>query len=109
MRSPLGWLLILSIWMYRWVSARINFTRNCLYRQSCSRHVEAVARSGGFVAALAAMKHRFRACRPGYTFEYDDDAWWIACVDGQAIPSAAASDVLWAEARACRVPVDSFS
>lgn len=108
MRSPLARLLVVAIHLYRWMARRVGFSRTCLYRESCSAHVEAVARTRGFTAAWSAMMTRFSSCRPGYTFEYDDTGWWIATVDAQSVHAGEASGALVAEARACRVPVDSY-
>jgi putative component of membrane protein insertase Oxa1/YidC/SpoIIIJ protein YidD len=105
MRSPLASILIVAIRMYRAAGRRIDRSRSCLYDVSCSRHVERVAAAHGFVAAMSAMRRRFSACRPQYSFEYDDAQWWIATRDGQIITSDEASPALISEARACRVPV----
>jgi uncharacterized protein len=104
--SPLAFLLIAAIHAYRLMAQPITRSRSCLYNTSCSRHVERVARDAGFLAAVAAMRQRFSACRPGYTFEYDDAGWWIVCKDGQRIQSSEVSSALVVEAKACCVPVN---
>ena len=109
MRSPLASLFVAAIHLYRLISRHFPRDRSCLYSTSCSRHVERVARERGFSEAVAAMRLRFSACRPGYAFEYDDVQWWIVCQDNQRIPAAEASPPLVEEAKACLVPVDAFA
>lgn len=53
-------------------------------------------------AGLRAMRHRFANCRPGYTFEFADDSWSVACVAGAVIPASEASDALHLEAGVVR-------
>jgi putative component of membrane protein insertase Oxa1/YidC/SpoIIIJ protein YidD len=104
---PLAWLLVLSIKAYRIASRVVPRTRSCLFAVSCSRHVEQETRRRGFRAGVRAMRSRFAACRPGYTFEYDDESWWLIGVEGTAVASANLSPALVTEARACRIPVDA--
>jgi len=58
--------------------------RVCLFRESCSVHVEHVARESGSVAAFRALIKRFRCCRPGYSFQFttETNAWELICADG---------------------------
>lgn len=108
MRSPLAWALILAIKLYRQVSWIDRRNRSCLFAVSCSRHVEQETRSHGFVEGVRSMRARFAACRPGYTFEYDDHTWWLVASEGTVVPSPDLSPALVAEAMACRVPVKRF-
>jgi len=68
--------------------------RRCLFRESCSQHVERVARERGGFAALKAFLARARSCRPGYGFQWDANAgtWFLVCADGAKIPAAKVSD-----------------
>lgn len=68
-----------------------GFRRNCLFGVSCSRHVEAIARERGGRAAIRAMRVRFANCRPGYSFEFEDDSWHIECVGGMRVAAEDAS------------------
>jgi putative component of membrane protein insertase Oxa1/YidC/SpoIIIJ protein YidD len=95
-------LLITGIRGYRAVKPLLPRRGQCLFAVSCSRHVELIARNQGFRAALAAMRHRLRACRPGYHFEYQNDGWRIVCRNGAVIGEADASPGLAAEAALCR-------
>lgn len=104
MRSPLAYLLVATILLYRVVATRISRTRSCLYKQSCSVAVESCTWESGFLAGLATMRGRFSSCRPGYSFEYDDEGWGIVCVNGSRIAAEDASDALVSEAQACGVP-----
>lgn len=67
--------------------------RHCLFRESCSQHVERIAREHGGFAALKAFLARARSCRPGYSFEWSTDsgAWLLVCANGAKIPAAKAS------------------
>lgn len=99
---PAG-MLVAAIRLYRWLARRIPWSRNCLYGISCSRHVERVAREAGLRAAVRAMRARWAACRPGYSFEYSDKSWRLRCADGSVIPPADASPVVHQEAAMCRL------
>jgi hypothetical protein len=44
------------------------------------------------------MRLRFANCRPGYTFEFDGDSWWVECVAGMRIDQSQASIHLHREA-----------
>jgi hypothetical protein len=51
--------------------------------------------------AVRAVRARFAACRPGYSFEFGDGRWQVRCVDGSVIGRADASPALHAEAATC--------
>jgi|ERR1035437_4482777 putative component of membrane protein insertase Oxa1/YidC/SpoIIIJ protein YidD len=78
-----SWLLIRAIHIYRQLMSETK-RRHCLFRQSCSHHVEFVARDKGTWAALGALRARVRACRPGYAFVVDaaSHSWVMVCRDG---------------------------
>jgi putative component of membrane protein insertase Oxa1/YidC/SpoIIIJ protein YidD len=95
-------LLIAAIQLYRAVAWRIPRTRDCLFVISCSRHVERIAAERGFWPAMRAMRARFAACRPGYSFEYEGCGWRAMCVDGSVIAAADASNVVRHEAAVCQ-------
>lgn len=90
--------MIGAIRAYR-LGARITgFNRNCLFDVSCSRHVEAIAREQGALAAIRAMRARFANCRPGYSFEFGEHSWRVECVAGMRLEQAQASVHLHREA-----------
>lgn len=93
--------LVAAIHLYRWVARHIRWSRRCLFALSCSRHAEQVAREKGAGVALHAIRARFAACRPGYSFEFGGGAWQVRCVDGSVIVCADASAAVHAEAAAC--------
>jgi len=68
--------------------------RRCLFQESCSQHVERIAREHGGWVALKAFLARARSCRPGYSFEWGttSSAWFLVCADGAKIPAAKVSD-----------------
>lgn len=94
-------ILVAAIHIYRWTARRLPWSRRCLFAVSCSRHVERVARESGIRMAVSELRARFAACRPGYSFEFDDACWQVHCVDGSVIDRADASPVVHAEARTC--------
>ncbi|MDZ7360378.1 MAG: membrane protein insertion efficiency factor YidD [candidate division KSB1 bacterium] len=68
--------------------------RRCLFRESCSAYVERSAREGGSLAAIRALRRRYRCCRPGYGFQFkaETNNWELVCADGSRFsPSEAAS------------------
>lgn len=78
--------------------------RRCLFRESCSQHVERIAREQGGLAALKAFLARARRCRPGYGFEWEahTGTWFLVCADGSKIPPAHAATHLAAEYQVVR-------
>jgi len=77
------YFVIWIIWIYRWLMPS-GHRKVCLFRESCSMHVERVARESGCVAAFCALIKRFCCCRPGYSFQFTDEtnAWEFVCADG---------------------------
>ncbi len=73
--------------------------RRCLFRESCSHHVERIARERGGIAAIKAFLARARHCRPGYGFEWDADsgAWFLVCTNGAKIPKVMVSEHILSE------------
>ncbi len=68
----MSWLLRLPIWLY-WIAWPEGRRRQCLFAESCSRHVYRVASSHGLGAGLRALLLRVRRCRPGWTILPSDD------------------------------------
>ena len=81
--SSVSWLLIRAIHIYRRLIPSA-WKRCCLFRESCSLHVERMARDEGAWAALVALWRRGKACRPGYSFIVDaaSRSWVMQCRDG---------------------------
>lgn len=67
------WGLVGAIHLYRRIARRIRWRGRCLFAVSCSRHAERVAREEGAGVAMRAIRARFAACRPGYSFEFGGD------------------------------------
>ncbi len=91
-------VIILFIQLYRRLIP-LEKRKRCLFRESCSQHVERIAQEHGAWAALRAFLVRARRCRPGYGFEWSMDAetWRLVCADGSKIPAAMASAHVTAE------------
>jgi len=87
------YLLIWVVRVYR-VVVPPQWRRSCLFRESCSVHVERIAVEQGAMAALGAAWRRFCACRPGYSFEVDAQttAWELVCVDGSRFSGGLVAD-----------------
>lgn len=96
-----AWGLVAAIHFYRWMARRIRWSRRCLFAVSCSRYAEQAARAHGAGVAVRAIRARFAACRPGYSFEFGCAGWQVRCVDGSVIAAGDASPVVHAEAAAC--------
>jgi uncharacterized protein len=58
-------LLLAAVRIY-WMLWPARYRRPCVYAVSCSRHVYAVTRAAGLYAGVAALRCRWRTCRPGY-------------------------------------------
>lgn len=73
--------------------------RRCLFLESCSQHIERIAREHGGFAALKAFLARARRCRPGYSFEgsTDSDSWLLVCADGSRVSATMVSAQVAAE------------
>jgi putative component of membrane protein insertase Oxa1/YidC/SpoIIIJ protein YidD len=87
----LGRLLVLAIAIYRLVIPE-RWRRRCLFRVSCSRHVEQAARQRGLVAGLAALLSRMRRCKPGYRLSTKGGDLHLILADGS---QAVSSQNLW--------------
>ena len=96
-------LLIWAVRIYRRVVPPQR-RRSCLFLESCSRHVERIAVEQDALAALSAAWRRFRACRPGYSFEVDAQAmaWELVCVDGSRFSGGLTADDVQAVGEAVR-------
>lgn len=105
----LAWPLIVAIRLYRWAAGALPRRRTCLFDVSCSRYVERAAGEHGLAAAGGAIRERWAACRPGYTFEFDGDRWTVTCVDGSYIAADEASYAVRYEATACRLACQQLS
>jgi len=77
------YLIIAAIQLYRKIVPPESRKR-CLFRESCSAHVERVAREMGCKAAFRALIKRQRCCRPGYGFQFlpETHTWELVCMDG---------------------------
>lgn len=97
------WLILRLIQLYRRCIPPEK-RRRCLFRESCSEHVERVARERGGFAALKAFLARARSCKPGYSFEWSTNsgAWQLLCADGSKIPAARVSAHVAAEYQVLR-------
>jgi len=91
----------LILWVIKLYRRRVppEKRRRCLFRESCSEHVERVAREYGGWAALKALLARARRCRPGYGFEWstNNEVWLLVCADGAKIPAARVSKQIVSE------------
>lgn len=56
--------------------------RNCLFNESCSRHVYRKLEEEGVESGIAALRARYNRCRPGYKIEKKDGKWELILVDG---------------------------
>lgn len=97
-RRHRGWPLVAGIRCYRATLGRVPRRAVCLFSTTCSRQVEQIARAHGVRAGLRECRSRLRACRPGYTFEFEGDAWCIVCVDGTTHTAAELSAAVHVEA-----------
>ena len=64
-------LIIGLIRAYR-ILIRPIYPKTCLYKESCSIHVERIARHDGTRAGLKALRYRMANCRSGYHILKDD-------------------------------------
>jgi putative component of membrane protein insertase Oxa1/YidC/SpoIIIJ protein YidD len=85
--------------IYRTTVGRVPRTRRCLFRVSCSRHVEAVLLADGLAGGWRAFRRRAAACRPGYSFLFGDGGPAVRCVDGTVVPLDELSNAVTAEVR----------
>jgi putative component of membrane protein insertase Oxa1/YidC/SpoIIIJ protein YidD len=84
---------------YRQTLGRVPRTRRCLFRVSCSRHVEAVLVADGLAAGWRAFRRRAAACRPGYEFLFGDGGPAVRCASGTVVPLDELSETVTAEVR----------
>lgn len=92
------YLLIWAIHLYRRLVPPER-RRRCLFRESCSMHIERIAREAGTLAAMLAMVKRLRSCRPGYGFHVlqENNRWELLCKDGSRFPQSDVASHIVAE------------
>src|SRR5687768_7659567 len=91
--------LLIAIRCY-WRLVPKHRRRSCIFRETCSRHVYSIARDQGVRAGLAAFTERFRRCRAGFSFTFDEHMnATLLLADGSVVPLDDASDFLVAQAR----------
>ena len=82
------WVLLNVIHFY-WQLRFLRKRRTCLFKESCSHHVYRITHDSGFKAGVVALGYRISSCRPGYTFETDEEGKWVCCLkNGDKIPEA---------------------
>jgi hypothetical protein len=59
--------------------------RQCLFHETCSRHVYRATEEGGTKAGLLAFAERARQCRPGYSAIVSADGTSIRLADGKIV------------------------
>lgn len=84
--------------VYRRISNLINFEPICLFRESCSHHVERVLVEEGLLRGVRAFFGRMAACRSGYSFEEHGEDWIIVLRNGAWVRSNDVSPRIRAEA-----------
>lgn len=84
--------------------------RRCLFRESCSQHIERIAREHGGFAAMKAFMARARSCRPGYSFEWSTNAatWSLLCADGSKVSETMVSEQIVSEYRLLKARVPAL-
>ncbi len=80
------WLLIALIRLY-WIAVPARLRRRCVYRESCSHHVERTARESGLMAGLRALLVRYRNCRGNYrsVFVAAEKKWTLHLASGEVL------------------------
>lgn len=59
-------ILLLSIIRFYRRFVKPVYPKTCLYKESCSIHVERITQEAGFLAGIKAFKIRISNCQPGY-------------------------------------------
>jgi putative component of membrane protein insertase Oxa1/YidC/SpoIIIJ protein YidD len=90
-------LLVAFIWIYRILAAPWRRRPRCLFARSCSHYVEDVAREQGFRAGVRAARQRLSACRPGYSFVFDENGWLLECRNGMRVDPSSLSPLILSE------------
>lgn len=66
--------LILFVIKLYWMLIPASRRNNCLFSQSCSKYVYPQTKENGFIAGIRAFKIRYKQCRPGYSFDFNEDS-----------------------------------
>jgi len=78
------WLLIAAIRLYQQTPYRHR--RECIFEETCSRHVLRITRESGFIAGIRALRLRTRQCRPIRSMEFADSSCVVvALADGTLV------------------------
>jgi uncharacterized protein len=92
-------LLLLAVIQLYWRVWPRRWRRRCLFRESCSRYVYRITRREGFVAGVAALRGRVRACRPGYTAHFSERGVELSGLDGTVVQEPDVSESIVAFVR----------
>lgn len=81
-------LIVLAIRFYQKLPDRHK--RRCIFRDTCSRHVQRVTETHGVAAGLRAYQARMRVCRPVASLELDEEGTPSVALlaDGSLVPVA---------------------
>ncbi len=76
-----------------WKLIPTKYRQTCLFRESCSSHIFRVTEESGFVKGIIALKSRFKKCKPGYSFTYNEETaeFELQLVDGGKLTKSDAS------------------
>lgn len=74
------YILMAFIHLY-WIVPK-NKRQQCIFKESCSRHVYRTAKENGLIKAVNAIRERKRQCRPGY---YRVTDTWVRLADNSMI------------------------
>jgi putative component of membrane protein insertase Oxa1/YidC/SpoIIIJ protein YidD len=85
-------LFLLAIKSY-WRLVPPRRRRQCVFRESCSRHVYRIVRDEGAIRGMIAFARRLRRCRHGYSVVLDEQLTpSFLLADGSTLPDSQASD-----------------
>jgi len=71
-----------------------RFRRDCLYKESCSKHVYRIISEEGFSKGIRALKHRINTCQPHYKLIDVDGQRTLIHQNGHSIQSNQLADWL---------------
>lgn len=66
------YLILIFIRIY-WIIIPSGKRKSCLYKESCSRYIYRIAKTQGFKPGIKAFWRRWKTCRPGYGYLWNED------------------------------------
>ncbi|MBK6545711.1 MAG: membrane protein insertion efficiency factor YidD [Saprospiraceae bacterium] len=77
--------IILKLINFYWLAFPETKRRQCLFRETCSKHVHRLVKEKGLAIGILAFIKRVKKCRNGYSLYLGNNGFEMKLVDGTII------------------------